>query len=195
MVSDCAISRNLLGVPTWFDLSISLGFPYMVMLPTFKRDHHCSWCGVAMSCYGAALSQWSLLWCHNAMAIIVSRNTREPKRSTYQHPGNANSRRSRADNRSMIYWIKPVARLTRHAGRGKQLFVESFNLSFQSATIVVLTCMCVLDKRNTMWLRDTVRKTSWGKSSAAGLTRNHEVFLLLMRPQYDHYHADIYLDT
>ena len=32
-------------------VSISLGFPYMIMLQTFKRKRHCSLCCVAMGCY------------------------------------------------------------------------------------------------------------------------------------------------
>ena len=42
----------------------------------------------------AALFHWSLLWRHNAKAVIVSRNT--PERDSYQRPGNANARRTRA---------------------------------------------------------------------------------------------------
>ena len=62
---------------------------------------------------------------------------------------------------------KPVAQLTRHVRRGKQFFVKSFDLSFQNATIAVLTYMFVLDRRNTLWLRDMVRQTSRGKSATA----------------------------
>ena len=62
--------------------------------------------------------------------------------------------------------IEAVARLTRHARRGKQFFVKSFDLLLQSTTIVVLAYMFVLDKRTTLWLRDTVRQTSLGKSAA-----------------------------
>ena len=36
-------------------VSISLGFPYLVMLQTFKRKRHCSGCGVAMGCYGRCI--------------------------------------------------------------------------------------------------------------------------------------------
>ena len=46
--------------------------------------------------------------------------------------------------------IEPVARLTRHPHGGKQFFVKSFDILFQSATIVVLTHLFVLDKRNTL---------------------------------------------
>ena len=62
--------------------------------------------------------------------------------------------------------IELVGRLKRHARRGKQLFVKSFDLSFQSFTIV-WTYLFVLDKRNTLWLRvrDTVRQTSRWKSA------------------------------
>ena len=62
--------------------------------------------------------------------------------------------------------IEPVLQLTRHVHRGKQFFVKLFDLLFQSATIVVLTCMFVLDKRNTLWLCDTVKQTSLRKSMA-----------------------------
>ena len=50
--------------------------------------------------------------------------------------------------------IQLVAWLLHHAHRGKHLYVKSFDLSFQSATIVVISYMCILDKRNTLWLRD-----------------------------------------
>ena len=50
-----------------------------------------------------------------------------------------------------------------HACRGKQFFVKVFYLLPQSATIVVLTYMFVLDQRNILWLRDTVRRTPLGK--------------------------------
>ena len=89
-----------LGFP--YMVSISLGFPYMVMMQTFKRKHHCSGCSVAMD---ASLFQEPLLWRHYAMAVIVSRGSRGPERDNYQRPGNANSRRSRAVNRSIICWI------------------------------------------------------------------------------------------
>ena len=63
-------------------------------------------------CYGlhwtlhhCPLSQALLLWCHNVMAVIVPWNVRGPERETYQHPGNANSRRSWAVNRAIIFWI------------------------------------------------------------------------------------------
>ena len=57
-----------------------------------------------------------------------------------------------------------VAWLVRYAHRGKHSFVKSFDSSFQSTTIVVSMFMCVLDKRNTLWLWDMVRQTSLGKS-------------------------------
>ena len=74
--------------------------------------------------------------------------------------------------------------------RGKQLFVNSFHLLFQSTILVVLTYMFVLNKRNTLWLRDTVRQTSLGNSAGdpaatdfpcdvcLTVSRNHKVFLL-----------------
>ena len=58
---------------------------------------------------------------------------------------------------ALSHLIQPVAGLTRHGRKGKQFFVKSFDLLFPSATIVVLTYMFVLDKRNTLWLRDTIR--------------------------------------
>ena len=67
---------------------------------------------------------------------------------------------------ALTHLIEPVARRTRHASRGKQFFVKSFDLFFQSATIFVLTYMFVQNKRNTLWLRDTVRQSSVGKSAA-----------------------------
>ena len=88
--------------------------------------------------------------------------------------------------------IEPVVRLTRHASRGKQYCVKSFDLSFQRATSVVSYCMFLLDKKNTLCLRDTVRQTSFGKSAAGAdqaaavfprdvcltVLRNYKVFLL-----------------
>ena len=62
--------------------------------------------------------------------------------------------------------IRLVARMMHHVCRGKQFFVKSFNLPFQSTTIVVLIYMFVLDKRNTLWLRNKIRQTSLGKSAA-----------------------------
>ena len=53
-----------------------------------------------------------------------------------------------------------------HACTAKTFFVESLDLSFQSTTIVALAYMFVLDKRNTLWLRNAVRQTSRGKSAA-----------------------------
>ena len=108
------------------------------------------------------------------MAVIVSRNTRGPYQDAYQRPGNANSRRSRGPvNREMIcrtsmlfvadgWW---AVRLRGYACRGKQFFVKSFDLSFQRGSIAVLTDIFVMDKRNTVWLRDTVMQTSRGKSA------------------------------
>ena len=94
------------SIPALNMVSISLGFPYMVMLQTFKRNRHCSECGIAMGCYGrSVVPVVNILWCHNAMAIIVSQNTRGLERDTYQWPGNANSRRSWAVNQSMTCWI------------------------------------------------------------------------------------------
>ena len=81
---------------TWSAYSHHLIF---LMLQTFKRKRHCSGCGTAMD---APLSQSPLLWRHNAMALIVPRNTRGPERDAYQRPGNANSRRSRAVNPSIV---------------------------------------------------------------------------------------------
>ena len=52
--------------------------------------------------------------------------------------------------------IEPLARLSRYTHRSKQFFVESFDyLLFQSATIVALAYMFLLDKNNTLCLRDT----------------------------------------
>ena len=62
-----------LGFP--YIVSISLGFPFMVMLPRHSNvngillDAALLW-----SAMDAALSQGMLLWCHNEMAIIVSRD-------------------------------------------------------------------------------------------------------------------------
>ena len=69
--------------------------------------------------------------------------------------------------------------------------VNHWNYNFKA----YVNYMCVLDKRNTAWLRETVRQTSRGKSVAAGpavrpavadfprdvcltVSRNHAVFLL-----------------
>ena len=42
---------------------------------------------------------------------------------------------------------------------------KSFDLLFECATIVVLTFLFVLDKRNTLWLRDMVRQTTHWEAS------------------------------
>ena len=88
--------------------------------------------------------------------------------------------------------IERLAWLTLHASRGKQFFVKSFDFSFQSATIVVLTYMFLLNKTNTVFLRDTVKQTSLGKSGAGAnprdvcitVSRNHKVFLLYQATGY-----------
>ena len=69
---------------------------------------------------------------------------------------------------ALSHFIELNEWLVRHAHKGKHIYVKSFDLSFQSATIVILTCMCVLDKRSTLWLRYTFRQTFLGKSVIGG---------------------------
>ena len=57
-------------------VSISLGFPYIVIVQTFKRKRHCSRLVIAMGYYGCYIIQGLLGWLHNDMVVIVSRNMR-----------------------------------------------------------------------------------------------------------------------
>ena len=61
-------------------VSISLAFPYMVMLSRHLYVNAILVDTVLLSAaLGAALSQKPLLWSHNDMAVIVSWNTRGPE--------------------------------------------------------------------------------------------------------------------
>ena len=62
-----------LGFP--YMVSIFLSFPYMVMLP---KRLHVKVIVLGTALLWAALSQVPLMWRHNDMAVIVSRNTRKP---------------------------------------------------------------------------------------------------------------------
>ena len=67
--------------------------PYMVIQPIVL--------GMALlwAAIDSALSQGPLLWRHNDMTVIVSRNTRGRERDTRQRLDNANARRLQAVNR------------------------------------------------------------------------------------------------
>ena len=54
----------------------------------------------------SSLSQGPLLWRHNDMSVIVSRNTRERERDTQQRLDNANARRLQTVNRQFLCWIQ-----------------------------------------------------------------------------------------
>ena len=64
--------------------------------------------------------------------------------------------------------------------------VNHFGFKISKLHVCCVNYIFVLDKRNTAWLRDTVRQTSLGKSAAADfprdvcltVSRNHAVFLL-----------------
>ena len=56
----------------------------------------------------------------------------------------------------------------RHTSMDKEIAIKSLYFSFQSTVNAIIlystSYMYVLDKKNTLWLRDTVRQTSLGKS-------------------------------
>ena len=67
--------------------------PYMVIQPIVL--------GMVLlwAAMDSSLSQGPLLWRHNDMTVIVSRNTRGPERDTQQRLDNANARRLQTVNR------------------------------------------------------------------------------------------------
>ena len=67
--------------------------PYMVIQPIVL--------GMVLlwAAMDSSLSQGPLLWRHNDMTVIVSRNTRGPERDTQQRLNNANARRLQTVNR------------------------------------------------------------------------------------------------
>ena len=59
-------------------------YPY-ALTSLYGNTAHCSGYGVAIGCYiDSALSEWPLLWRHNDMTVIVSRNTRGRERDSRQ---------------------------------------------------------------------------------------------------------------
>ena len=94
-----------------FHLVFLIWYPYHLVFLKWQCCRHLSINAIALDAAllsavkDAPFSRGPLLWRHNAMAVIVSWNTRGPERDTYQPSGNANSRRSRAVNRSIICWI------------------------------------------------------------------------------------------
>ena len=71
--------------------------PYMVIQPIVL--------GMALlwAAIDSALSQGPLLWRHNDMTVIVSRNTRGRERDTRQRLDNANARRLQTVNRYIFF--------------------------------------------------------------------------------------------
>ena len=67
--------------------------PYMVIQPIVL--------GIVLlwAAMDSSLSQGPLVWRHNDMTVIVSRNTRGPERDTQQRLDNANARRLQTVNR------------------------------------------------------------------------------------------------
>ena len=99
-------------------VSISLGFPYLVMLQTCKHKQHCSGYGVASGCYGRCIVLWnttgtSQWYCRYCFTEKVRTSVGQP--ATYC---NANLRRSRAVNRKIICRISkrsvPYSWITPH---------------------------------------------------------------------------------
>ena len=74
--------------------------PYMVIQPIVL--------GMALlwAAIDSALSQGPLLWRHNDMTVIVSRNTRGRERDTRQRLDNANARRLQTVNRYILCRIQ-----------------------------------------------------------------------------------------
>ena len=68
-------------------------FPYMVILPIILAV------ALLWAAMDFSLSQGPLLWRHNDMTVIVSRNTRGRERDTRQRLDNANARRLQTFNR------------------------------------------------------------------------------------------------
>ena len=161
-------------------VSISLGFPYMVMLHTFKRKRHCSRFGVAMGYYGSSIVPGTVIvtsQCYGRYCSTEYRRTWAGHLSTpwlcefvaitgcqwidnlldfnaiccifllsnFIHMIRRNCSvwtvlvvLNKCFGPSVLgHFIEPVARLTRHARRGKQCLVKWSDLLFQSATIVV----------------------------------------------------------
>ena len=141
-------------------------FSYMVMMKTFKCKRHCSGCDVAMGCYGRSIVPGALLWRHNNMAVFVPLNMRGPERGTYQsssifHLLDFDNIRCIFLLNNPIYIIslnckvglvfvvvnkcsglRPWVTLSSrwhgwcHARRGKQSFVKSFDLLFQTPLLL-----------------------------------------------------------
>ena len=74
--------------------------PYMVIQPIVLRMV------LLWAAMDSSLSQGPLLWRHNDMTVIVSRNTRGPERDTQQRLDNANARRLQTVNRQILCWIQ-----------------------------------------------------------------------------------------
>ena len=81
----------------WYPYSLVflIWYPY-ALTSLYGNTAHCSGHGVAMD---SPLSQGPLLWRHNDMTVIVSRNTRGRERDTQQRLDNANARRLLTVNR------------------------------------------------------------------------------------------------
>ena len=83
-------------------IHISL-FPYMVIQPIVL--------GMALlwTAMDSSLYQGPLLWRHNDMTVIVSRNTRGHERDTQQRPDNANARRLQTVNREIFVGFNAIS--------------------------------------------------------------------------------------
>ena len=107
--------------------------PYMVIQP-IVLGMALLW--VAMD---SSLSQGPLLWRHNDMTVIVSRNTRGRERDTQQRLDNANARRLQTVNRidRFFVWFNTICYAFL---RNNPIYIEGRNCSFSTVPVLFNKC-------------------------------------------------------
>ena len=111
------------------------------------------WC-----CYGLLWTlHCPLLWCHNDMTVIVSRNTRGRERDTQQRLDNANARRMH--RLSIDRFFVRFNAICNTFLRNNPIYIEGHNCS--SSTVPVLFNKCLV-------LRPSTARTPYQVGGLAG---------------------------